>query len=132
MDSRPRRSVAGAKNLSSRAKKTQKQVVFLLFPNSRNETVGFFRRSKESHSRASQGPAAPEPKMQISLASEAKIVEKTIVFRDLEPKILEKTTVFLVLELKIFEKTNDFRDLERQRVSRESPSRPGASNIREN
>ena len=59
--------------------------------------------------------------MQISLTSEAKIVEKTSVFRVQEAKILEKTSVFRVLVLKIIEKTSVFRDLERQRVSRESP-----------
>ena len=95
----------------------------VLFPNSRNETVGFFKWSKESHSRASQGPAAPDTKMANFLASEAKIVEKTSVLRVLEAKILEKTSVFRVLELKIVEKTSVFRDLERQRVSRESPER---------
>ena len=72
------------------------------------------------------------PKMQKNLVPEAKIVEKTSVLRVLEAKIFEKTTVFRVLEFKIIEKTSVFRDLVRQRVSRESPSRPGASNSREN
>ena len=39
---------------------------FQFFPNSRNETVGFFKRSKESHSRASQGLAAPGVKSDVN------------------------------------------------------------------
>ena len=63
------------------------------------------------------------PKIDQKCKMEAKIVEKTSVFRVLEAKILEKTSVFRVLELKIVEKTSVFRDSERQRVSRESPER---------
>ena len=98
----------------------------VFFPNSRNETVGSpgGQKSRENESLGARGARGPSGrKMQISLTSETKKVEKTSVLRVLETKILEKTTVFRVLEFKIFEKTIVFRDLERQRVSRESPER---------
>ena len=43
-----------------------------------------------------QGPAAPGAKMTLKCKMDAKIVEKTSVFRVLEAKILEKTSVFRV------------------------------------
>ena len=54
------------------------------------------RVTPESH-RGPRRPGVFDPKMQISLAPEAKIVEKTSVLRVLEAKILEKTSVFRVL-----------------------------------
>ena len=79
------------------------------------------------------------PKLQISLLSEARIVEKTSVLLVREAKILEKTSVFRVLVLKLVEKTSVFLRLGAsegpQRVSRMSPERPQSvsrANTREN
>ena len=61
------------------------------------------------------------------MATEAKILQKTNVFRDLaqelesDAELVEKTNVFRDSELELVEKRSVFRDFERQRDSRESP-----------
>ena len=55
-------------------------------------------------------------KNNVCLAPEAKIVEITSVFRDLERQIIEKTSVFRDSEFLIVEKRSVFRALERQKV----------------